>query len=195
MIQSKQDLQFYIREDKKRNLGEYKVGIGKYIAYWIYGTDQMKAYRLLRALRRTEYAKNVLRKRGLFGKIMYALRQWHYHNLEERYNISIGTNMVGYGFKLPHVVGGGIIINCNSMGNYCGANVGVVVGNNHEWNERPVIGDHVGLTMGCKVYGGIKIGNNVTVAPNSVVIKDIPDNCVVSGVPAKIIRKDGKKVD
>ena len=39
------------------------------------------------------------------------------------------------------------------------------------------------------------IGNNVIVAPNSVVVKDVPDNCVVSGIPAKIIKKDGKKVE
>lgn len=195
MIKTKEDMRLYIREDKKRNLGAYKVGFVKYIAFWIYGTDQMKAFRLLKALRKVEYAKNVLRKRGLFGKIVYAMRQWHYHRLEEQYNISIGTNMVGYGFKLPHVVGGGIIINCNSMGNYCGANVGVVIGNNHKWDERPVIGDHVGFAIGSKAYGKIQIGNNVTVAPNSVVIKDVPDNCVVSGIPAKIIRKDGKKVE
>lgn len=107
MIQSKSDLHYYIREDKKRNLGAYKVGFAKYVAFWLYGTDQMKAFRLLRALRRTEYAKNVLCKRGIFGKIVYALCQWHYHRLEERYDITIGTNMVGYGFKLPHVVWGG----------------------------------------------------------------------------------------
>ena len=75
------------------------------------------------------------------------------------------------------------------MGNYCIANVGVVVGNNHSWNDRPYIGDGVNLTVGCKVIGGVRVGNNVIVAPNSVVIKDIPDNCVVSGVPAVIIRK------
>ena len=195
MINTKEDLRLYIREDKKRNLGAYKIGIVKYIASWLYGTDEMKAFRLLRALRKLEYAKNVLQNQGLFGRMVYVMRQWHYHRLEEKYNIAIGTNMVGYGFYLPHVIGGGIIINSKSIGCYCCANVGVVVGNNHSWDDRPIIGDHVNLTMGCKVYGGIKIGNNVTVAPNSVVIKDIPDNCVVSGVPAKIIRKDGKKVE
>lgn len=194
MIQSKTDLHLYIREDKKRNLGAYKIGFAKYLAELLYGTDQMKAFRLLRALRRTEYAKNVLYKRGPVGKLVYIVRQWHYHRLEERYDVSIGTNMVGYGFRLPHIVGGGIIINCNSMGNYCGANVGVVVGNNHTWNDRPVMGDYVGLSTGCKVIGNVHIGNHVTVAPNSVVIKDVPDNCVVSGVPAKIIKQDGKKV-
>lgn len=194
MIQSKEDLRLYISEDKKRNLGTDRIGLLKYFVFIIYGTEGMKAYRLLKALRKLEYAKNVLRKRGLLGKLVYAFRQWRYHCLEERYNIAIGTNMVGYGFKLPHIVGGGIIINCDRMGCYCSANVGVVVGNNHTWDDRPVIGDHVALTMGCKVYGGIHIGDNVTVAPNSVVVKDVPDNCVVSGVPARIIKKDGLRL-
>ena len=193
MIQSRSDLLFYIREDKCRNLGSYKIGALNYLAHWLYGTDQMKAFRLLKALRKLEYAKNVLRRRGLIGKLKYALRQWLYHRLEVRFDVAIGTNMVGYGFYLPHITGGGIIINCNSMGNYCIANVGVVVGNNHSWNDRPVIGDKVNLTIGSKVIGGVKLGNNVTVAPNSVVIRDVPDNCVVSGVPAVIIKMDGEK--
>lgn len=96
--------------------------------------------------------------------------------------------MVGYGFRMPHILGGGIIINCKSMGNYCSANVNVLVGNNKTLDDRPIIGDYVGLTTGCKVYGGITIGNHVIVAPNSVVVKDVPDNCVVSGIPAKIIK-------
>ena len=195
MIQSKEDFLLYVREDKKRNLGAYKLGPTKYMAHWIIGSDGMKAFRLLRALRRKEYAKNVLCKGNFFGKLVLAFRSWQYHRLEVRYNIAIGTNMVGYGFKIPHVCGGGRIINCNSMGNYCSANVGVVVGNNHVWNDRPIIGDNVTLTMGCKIYGDVHIGDNVIVAPNSVVIKDVPKNCVVSGVPAKIIMKDGEKVD
>lgn len=193
MIHTKQDLKFYIAEDKKRNLGAYKIGVAKYIAKWIYGSDDMKAFRLLKALRKTEYAKNCLKNKSLFGKIVYAWRQFYYHRLEEKYNVSIGTNMVGYGFRLPHIVGGGIIINCNSMGCYCGCNAGVVIGNNHKWDERPTIGDHVGFTIGSKAYGNIHIGNNVTVAPNSVVIKDVPDDCVVSGVPAVIINNNKGK--
>ena len=52
----------------------------------------------------------------------------------------------------------------------------------------PTIGDNVFLGLGCKVFGGITIGNNVIVAPNAVVTKDVPDNCVVAGVPARIIK-------
>lgn len=57
------------------------------------------------------------------------------------------------------------------------------------------MGDRVGLSIGCKVYGKIAIGNHVKVAPNSVVCKDVSDNCVVSRVPAKTIRQDGKKIE
>lgn len=106
MIQTKQDLKFYIQEDKKRNLGSCKIGAVKYMAKWFYGTDDMKAFRLLKALRKLEYAKNCLKNKSIFGKFVYAMRQVRYHRFEERYNISIGTNMVGYGFRLPHVVGG-----------------------------------------------------------------------------------------
>ena len=97
--------------------------------------------------------------------------------------------------RLPMWLGGGIIINCKSIGNYCSANAGVVVGNNGGQDKIAIIGDNVSLTVGSKVIGKVKIGNNVIVAPNSVVVKDIPDNCVVSGVPAKIIIQNGIKVN
>lgn len=51
------------------------------------------------------------------------------------------------------------------------------------------------IALGAKIIGKVSIGNNVIIAPNSVVVKDIPDNCVVSGIPAKIIKKDGMKVN
>lgn len=44
------------------------------------------------------------------------------------------------------------------------------------------------------VIGNINIGNNVTIGAGSVVIKSIPDNCVVVGNPARIVKKNGEKV-
>lgn len=193
MIDSKKDLQFYIREDKKLNLGAYKIGWLSYVGQYFFGTDRMKAFQYMKALRKYEYAKNCLSKKGVVGKLIVHYRHYRLHKLSEKYNVVIGPNMVGYGFRMPHILGGGIIINCKSMGNYCSANVNVLVGNNKTLDDRPIIGDYVGLTTGCKVYGGITIGNHVIVAPNSVVVKDVPDNCVVSGIPAKIIKcKDNK---
>lgn len=47
---------------------------------------------------------------------------------------------------------------------------------------------------GARVLGDIVIGDNVTIAPNTVVFKDVPSNCVVAGNPAIIIKKNGNKV-
>jgi acetyltransferase-like isoleucine patch superfamily enzyme len=39
------------------------------------------------------------------------------------------------------------------------------------------------------LWGGVKVGNNVKIGTNVVVIKDIPDNCVVAGNPVKVIKR------
>ncbi|MBO5629956.1 MAG: serine acetyltransferase [Aeriscardovia sp.] len=53
---------------------------------------------------------------------------------------------------------------------------------------RPYIGDNVSLGANVVIIGGVKIGNNVIVGAGSVVVKDVPDNSVVAGNPAKVIR-------
>lgn len=97
--------------------------------------------------------------------------------------------MVGFGFWMPHVIGGGIIINCKKMGNYCSANSGVVVGNKNTKDEIAVIGNNVVIATGAKIIGDVKIGDNVIIAPNSVVVKDVPSNVVVTGIPAYILKQ------
>lgn len=58
----------------------------------------------------------------------------------------------------------------------------------------PKIGVNVRISAGAKVLGGITIGDNVTVGANAVVVKDVPENCVVVGVPAYIVKRNGMKV-
>jgi len=60
--------------------------------------------------------------------------------------------------------------------------------------KKPTIGENVVIYPGAKVYGDIRIGNNVVIGANSVVVKDVPDNCTVVGVPGYIVRRDGIKV-
>lgn len=55
-------------------------------------------------------------------------------------------------------------------------------------DKRPIIGDNVTLGAAVTIIGGVKIGNNVTVGAGSVVVKDLPDNCVAVGNPARIIK-------
>lgn len=186
MIRSKKDLQDVIRQDYIRNM-KSDYSFWSYFVRLVYGSDSAKAFRYMKALRHYEYSINCLGD-GLLARTIRFYRKWYHHRLSVKYNISIGPNMVGPGFWMSHIVGGGIIINCVSMGRNCGANVNVLIGNRGDQSNRPIIGDNVAFTTGCVVYGKIRIGNNVTVAPNSVVCKDVPDNCVVSGIPAVIIK-------
>lgn len=57
----------------------------------------------------------------------------------------------------------------------------------------PRIGDNVFLGAGCKILGGVHVGNYTFICPNSVVVKDVPDGDVVSGIPAKRLNGCGKK--
>ena len=50
------------------------------------------------------------------------------------------------------------------------------------------MGDNVKIATGAKILGAITIGDNVTIGANAVVVKDVPSNVVVAGIPAKIIR-------
>ena len=56
--------------------------------------------------------------------------------------------------------------------------------------SKPItIGNDVWIGGNCTILPGVTIGNNVVVAAGAVVTKDVPDNCVVGGVPAKVIRE------
>lgn len=189
MIKSRKDLQLYLAEDARC----YKLSNWfKYRLKLLYGGEDAHILRYLKALRKYEFYNNC--SQTLFGKLITLYRRYKWMRLSLRYNLHFGINMVGFGFHLAHLCGG-CIINCNSMGNYCRMNAGVIVGNKDNQLEVATIGNNVSLSAGCKVFGRINIGNNVVIAPNAVVTKNVPDNCVVAGIPAKIIKKDGVKVD
>lgn len=56
----------------------------------------------------------------------------------------------------------------------------------------PIIGSNVFIGAGAKIIGRVKIGNNVAIGANAVVTKDVPDGCVVVGIPAKVIGHNGE---
>jgi len=61
--------------------------------------------------------------------------------------------------------------------------------------RHPTIGNNVLIGMGAKVIGPIILGDNVRVGANAVVTKDVPANSTVVGVPAKVVKRDGKYVN
>ena len=55
---------------------------------------------------------------------------------------------------------------------------------------KPIkIGNNVWLGGSVTILSGVIVGNNVVIGAGSVVTKDIPDNCIVAGVPAKVIKR------
>ncbi|OYP71458.1 hypothetical protein CIK92_08180 [Prevotella sp. P4-67] len=100
------------------------------------------------------------------------------------------TSSIDGGLMLHHTVG--IVVGCFVK---AGKNLeifqNVTIGSNRKEVDgqiMPIIGDNVSIGSGAVVVGPIKIGNNVLIGANSYVDKDIPDNAVVAGIPAKIIR-------
>ena len=75
------------------------------------------------------------------------------------------------------------------MGKNCVVGTNVTVGGRSGHYEVPVLGDNVYIASGAKVLGPITIGDNVVIGANAVVIKDVPDNCTVVGIPEKIIKR------
>ncbi|PIQ87979.1 MAG: serine O-acetyltransferase [Candidatus Omnitrophica bacterium CG11_big_fil_rev_8_21_14_0_20_43_6] len=67
---------------------------------------------------------------------------------------------------------------------------GIIQGKRH-----PTIGNNVVVGAGAKVLGNIEIGDNSYIGANAVVIKDVPANSTVVGVPGRITKQDGKKID
>ncbi|MCM8795564.1 MAG: serine O-acetyltransferase [Candidatus Omnitrophica bacterium] len=61
--------------------------------------------------------------------------------------------------------------------------------------RHPTIGNNIVIGAGAKVLGNITIGDNSYIGANAVVIKDVPPNSTIVGVPGRITRQDGRKID
>ena len=99
---------------------------------------------------------------------------------------------IGNGLMIDH--GTGVVIGETAVvGNNCSILQNVTLGGNgKETGDRhPKIGDHVLLAAGAKVLGNITVGHCSKVAAGSVVLKDVPSNKTVAGVPAKIVGDSG----
>lgn len=102
----------------------------------------------------------------------------------------IYTPSIGGGLFIQH--GFATIICAKSIGRHCHINQQVTIG--YKGALAPVLGDNVTVTCGAKILGGVKVEDNVVIGANAVVVKDVPANTIVAGVPAYIIRKNGEKV-
>ena len=102
---------------------------------------------------------------------------------------------IGKGFFIDH--GTGVVIGeTTEIGDNCTIYQGVTLGGTGKdvGKRHPTLGDNVMVGAGAKVLGPVKLGNNSKIAAGAVVLRDIPESSTAVGIPAKVVRKAGRKV-
>lgn len=181
MIKSKKDLKEYITADLAAAYVPQNCFIR--LLHRIGGNEQCAGFSYVRRLRYTEYYLNNGKKLAYF---------WSHFLLSRmglKYNVRIAPNCCGKGLCIIHLAGGGgCFVNADKIGTNCHIQAGVVIGNNGGDLNRPIVGNNVTFGLGCKVYGKLTIGDNAFILPNAVVTHDVPENAIVGGIPARIIK-------
>ncbi len=145
------------------------------------------SFRVMRAYRRAHRA---------YLKGHYFLARWISQRATQKTNIEIHPGAtIGKGFFIDH--GTGVIIGETSV---IGDNVtlyqGVTLGGTgKETGKRhPTLENNVMISAGAKILGSITIGENSKVGAGSVVIRDVPPNCTVVGVPGRVVRRNNQRI-
>lgn len=129
-----------------------------------------------------------------FMKVIYKICL---RSLSHKYHFQIPASVeIGEGFYIGHF--GSIVINPKAkLGKNINIHQGVTIGQTNRGKKKgaPVIGDEVWIGINSVIVGGIRIGNNVLIAPNSYVNFDVPDNSIVLGNPGKIIPRENATED
>ena len=131
----------------------------------------------------------------LYLKRQYFLARWISQRAARKTGIEIHPGAtIGKGLFIDH--GAGVIIGETAI---IGDNVtlyqGVTLGGTgKETGKRhPTLEDNVMVSAGAKIIGSFTVGENSKIGAGSVVLKEVPPNCTVVGVPGRIVKRDNKK--
>lgn len=105
---------------------------------------------------------------------------------------------IGKRFFIDH--GMGVVIGETTViGNDCTLYQGVTLGGvgtgEHKVKRHPTLQNNVMISSGARIIGDVTIGDNSIVGASSVILKDVPPNCTVVGVPGRIVKENGIRVD
>lgn len=193
MIKTKADLNYYLAEDLKR--------IGRKMPWWKWLTfsETYRLYSYLRNLRYLEYYQN---NRRWYNLPCYVYRMLQHRRMSLKYVMQVQPGSLGPGCKLLHP--GYLRVTPGArIGKNCTIAPNVMLGKKQPGIERTdggivdvdrgelplLIGDNCYIGTGVTILAPLTIGNNVTIGANSLVVDDVPDNCMVSGVPAKVVKR------
>jgi serine O-acetyltransferase len=134
-----------------------------------------------------------LRARSVLFRPCYYFCRLLLRHLAVKYGISIPYNTtIGPGLYIGHY--GGIVVNDQvTIGNDCNINHGVTIGVKYGGKSPgvPVLGDRIFLGPGSVVIGGIRLGNDVAVGANAVVLESVEESGVVAGIPGRVVSFGG----
>lgn len=132
----------------------------------------------------------------LYNHKFYFLARWVSQRASKKTGVEIHPAVkIGKRFFIDH--GTGVVIGETAIiGDDCTIYQGVTLGGTgKETGKRhPTLGNNVMVGSGAKVLGPVEIGDNSRIASGAVVLRNIPANCTAVGVPAKVVKRDGKKV-
>lgn len=158
-------------------LSEYECMVGKKRAELIYALVcyyRVPKFRVRVLVRWLVSTKNEKLKEMIANKLMLK------YGMEIAKNSRIGKNL-----SIEHY--NGIVFGLGTViGDNCVVYQQVTIGQKN--GEYPVIGNGVVIYPGARIVGGIHIGDNAVIAPNSVVLNDVERGAVVAGIPAKRIK-------
>ncbi len=106
--------------------------------------------------------------------------------------LCICTPDIGPGFFLQH--GFSTIIAARKIGRNCWINQQVTIGFSTR-DDAPTIGDDVSIYAGAIIIGRVSIGDRSKIGAGAVVVGSVPPDCTVVGNPARIIRRNGQRVN
>ena len=101
---------------------------------------------------------------------------------------------IGKGLLIDH--GSGVVIGETAeIGDYCLLYQGCTLGGTGKdhGKRHPTLGNNVMVGAGAKILGPFKVGDNAKIAANAVVLKEVPPNSTAVGVPARIVKQNGKR--